>query len=292
MAPEQASGRRKELTPAADVYGLGAILYELLTGRPPFRAGTVMETVVLVLEREPESPRRISPKVPAELEQICLKCLEKSPRERFASAEELAENLEQYLRGETVAGERVGQRLRRWTRREPELVARLGGLGVMILLTQYNYVTSPQPLFWMHYAIQTELALWAIASVLFQSFLRRDRFSDLIRYSWAATDILALTGVLLLINGIESPLLVGYSLLIAASGLWFRVRLVWFTTILAMVGYCVLFAEWLARRGADTHAALYPNIVLAALAVTGFVVARQVKRFWALSVYYENRPAD
>jgi serine/threonine-protein kinase len=290
MAPEQASGRRKELTPAADVYGLGAIYYELLTGRPPFRAGSVMETVVLVLEREPESPRQIAPKVPPELEQICLKCLEKSPNERYASAEELAESLERFLRGETVSGTSLARQLRRWTRREPELVIRLGSIGLMIALTQYNYWYSPRPLFGLHYSIQAEFVLWALASALFQSLLRRDRFSTLARYAWAATDILALTGVLLLIEGVESPLLVGYCMLIATSGLWFRIRLVWFTTLLAIAGYGILFGDWLLRRDPNSTESLYPNIILAAIAVTGFVVARQVKRFWALSAYYESRP--
>ena len=240
-----------------------------------------METVVLVLEREPEAPRQIAPKVPPELEQICLKCLEKSPKERFASAEELSESLERFLRGETVAGTSLAQRLRRWTRREPELVTRLGSIGLMIALTQYNYWTSPRPLFGLHYSIQAEFVLWALASALFQSLLRRDRFSTLARYAWAATDILALTGVLLLINGIESPLLVGYCLLIAASGRWFRIRLVWFTTLLAIAGYGILFGEWLLRRDPNATSALYPNILLAVIVVTGFVVARQVKRFWA-----------
>ncbi len=100
MAPEQAAGSRASLGPATDVYGLGAILYELLTGRPPFRADTVMETVVRVLERDPTPPRELRRDVPRELESICLKCLEKSPRDRYPSARALAEELDGYLHGE------------------------------------------------------------------------------------------------------------------------------------------------------------------------------------------------
>ena len=102
MAPEQASGQRKSIGPATDVYGLGAILYELLTGRPPFRTGSMMETVVQVLERDPVSPREIRPEIPRELEIICLKCLEKMPQERYPSAQALADDLERYLQGDVV----------------------------------------------------------------------------------------------------------------------------------------------------------------------------------------------
>ena len=289
MAPEQASGSRKELTPAADIYGLGAILYELLTGQPPFRAPSVMETVVLVLEREPEPPRSLRASVPVELEQICLKCLEKSPKERYPSAHVVAESLEQFLRGEAIAGTTIWQRLRRWTRREPELVSRLGGLGLMIALTQYNYATAPHPRFKMHYAIQSAFFLWGIASVFFQTLLRRGYYAEFARFAWSATDMIALTSVLYVINGQNNALIVGYPLLIAASGLWFRVPLVWFTTGLAMAAYSGLILATTFRQPAGVESNDYPNIFLAALLVTGFVVARQVKRFWALSRYYEIR---
>jgi eukaryotic-like serine/threonine-protein kinase len=291
MAPEQASGERRALTPAADVYGLGAILYELLTGRPPFRAPTIMETVVQVLEREPPPPRQVRPGVPRELEAICLKCLEKSPGDRFASAGALAESLDQYLRGESVAGTTPWQRLRRWTRREPELVSRLGGLALISILTQYNYQRTANPNWLLHYQLQAEFGLWAVASVLFQHLLRRRRWADFARFAWAATDVIALTCVLLIFEAFETDTVVGYPLLIAASGLWFRVRLVWFTTALAMAGYGALwFHAHLSQI--DRHPRQYPNIFLAALLVTGFIVARQVKRIWALSTYYENRPGD
>jgi serine/threonine-protein kinase len=289
MAPEQASGPRRALTPAADVYGLGAILYELLAGRPPFRAGTLMETIVQVLEREPVLPRLVRPGVPADLETICLKCLEKAPRDRYASAADLADALEKSLRGEDVAGTSPWHRLRRWTRREPELVAHLGGLAVMAVLTQVNYQFATPPRHWVvHYGVQAVIALWALAAFLFQMLLRRGDWREVARYAWAATDVLALTIVLMILDGFESNLVVGYPLLIAASGLWFRVPLVWFTTALAAASYSGLYlaARFVHRSEMPRQ---YPNIYLAALVVTGFVVARQVKRILALSTYYENR---
>jgi len=112
-----------------------------------------------------------------------------------------------------------------------------------------------------------------------------------VRLLWAATDITLVTALLKTLDAIESTLLVGYPLLIAASGLWFRVRLVWFTTVLAEVGYGFLYVDHWRHQAAAWRPAQYPNIFIAALAVTGFVVARQVKRIWALSTYYEHRPS-
>jgi serine/threonine-protein kinase len=310
MAPEQASGARKGLGPATDVYGLGAIFYELLTGEPPFRGDTVMETVVQVLERDPDPPRELCAGVPKELETICLRCLEKSPQNRYPSAAALAGDLDRYLQGEVIDSTSLVSRLRRWNRREPELVARLGGLALVALIAQYNYLfVSAAPNFRLHYTIQGILALWAVSALLFQGMMRSRWHSDRVRVLWSAADILFLTIELKLFEQVEkallggdslvrfeTTLLVGYPLLVAASGLWWRVRLVWITTLMAMAAYVWLYIDAaLAWRGG--HLAWrpspdlqHPNIFLAGLLLTGYVVARQVKRILLLSQYYERRP--
>jgi eukaryotic-like serine/threonine-protein kinase len=136
MAPEQAWGQTHQIGPLTDVYALGAILYEMLVGRPPFQGASAVETIALVRTQEPVPPTRLQPKVAVDLETICLKCLQKDPAKRYEGASALAEDLERFLEGRPILARPVGsvERLTRWCLRNPR-VAGLAGAVAGLLIT-------------------------------------------------------------------------------------------------------------------------------------------------------------
>jgi WD40 repeat protein len=172
MAPEQARGETKDVTTAADVYGLGTVLYETLTGSPPFGGGTSMETIRQVLEQEPRRPSLFNPELDRDIETICLKCLEKDPLRRYASAEALAEDLDRWHRHEPIQARPSStlERARKWVRRRPTIAA-LGATALLLLLVL---------------AIGSTIAAWRINSA--RENLRHDLYASEMREAFSALD--------------------------------------------------------------------------------------------------------
>jgi tRNA A-37 threonylcarbamoyl transferase component Bud32 len=294
MAPEQAAGHREQVGPAADVYSLGAILYELLTGRPPFQADTPVDTLLEVLSGDPVLPRKLNPKIPRALELICLKCLQKSPGDRYASAEALADDLERFLRGEPLEARppSLTQKFWAWTRRQPALAVRLTALSVFLAAEWINYgfgLVVPS----IHYRISGLLLLWILVSIGCKKILDWGHGLFPARVLWGLSDSVLLLLILLVADGIMSPTVIGLPLLIVGSGLWFSVRFVWFMAGLSLISYGILlldfyywrpFLQTPRYRGIDR-----PVIFAVGLIVLAAVVAYLVQRVRTLSGFYGQK---
>lgn len=288
MSPEQAAGRNSEISPRSDVYSLGAMLYEMLTGRPPFREDSVLDTLVQVLEGEPTLPSRLNPAISRDLELICLRCLDKDPAKRYPSAASLAADLGRYLNGESVEARSDWiAAIRRWMRRQPGLACHWGAQGAAGIIMQLHYQLFGEAVhFRTHCIVIGIVVAWAALSYACQLWLDRDNRSLYPHLGNIVTDVILLTMALSISAGPISSLLVVYPLLITASGLWFRVPLVWVTTGTTAAGFLVLLSIK-PELGVPFH---YPLLVLTVLAAVGAGTAYQVKRVRALSRYYERRP--
>ena len=142
MAPEQASGKTKQAGPAVDTYAIGATLYELLTGRPPFRGTTALETIEQVKTIEPVPPSRLVPKLPRDIETICLKCLQKEPAKRYEERPLLAEDLRRFQAGDPIVGaaRRRAERAWRWCRRNPVVASLAGAVAAALVVRHDRFV--------------------------------------------------------------------------------------------------------------------------------------------------------
>lgn len=303
MSPEQAAGRTAEIGQASDIYSLGAILYHLLTGRPPHVGESTFDVLVQVMEREPELPRKLNSRAPLALEQICLKCLEKAPENRYPNATALVEDLERFLQDEPVEARALGWfgRVRRWARREPALATRLGALAGFVALEMFDYHILSQQLgtlkhytLWgFHLPMLALAAVWGVSAICFQQWLERALHPTVVRLAWSACDIVMLLVGLMIADGVASGLIAVFPLLIVASGLWSQVRIVWFTTIIAIIAYTALAIDFHMRRtdlqlkyelAFDRHLAF-----VVAMLLLGATTAHQVGRLRSLSRYFESK---
>jgi serine/threonine-protein kinase len=233
--------------------------------------------------------------VPRDLEAICLKCLEKNPERRFAGASELADALDRFLKGEDVPAARLSshETARRWVRRNPALASRLAILATCVSVLcvtsaisgSFYYSKTLNHIHLGHLSIV--FVVWLALSWVFQRFIRRERGIMSVPYVWAIADVAILTTTLVLTDSLLSPIDIGFPLLVAASGLWLRNSLVWFTVACAVIGYALGSAVLLAEGPIDQ---VHRNVIfIAGLVTLGFLVTNQVNRFRALSRYYEGR---
>lgn len=288
MSPEQASGHDGRIDQKTDVYALGAILYVALTAQPPFTAASEIDILLKVLGAEPIPPSKVNRRVPRALERICAACMEKKPVHRYSSAAAVARDLEHFLRDEPLEIRSQGfvSRVRRWARREPALAAHVIAICAFVLLLVWAFynVGGETDYFLRHFAA---FLSWAGMSVVMQKLMNRPAWANVARFAWASADAIWMTLILIMAQPPRGPLLVGYPVLIVASGMLARVRLVAFTTVVSIAGYVVMLC-FRPEEAAKPHFCLFHGL---GLLVIGCVVAAQVRRIRSLSRYYDVDPS-
>jgi serine/threonine-protein kinase len=287
MPPEQALGRKGAVEASVDVYALGALLYFALTGQAPFSGPSPFDVLLQVLEREPALPRQLNREVPKALERICLRAMAKQVSNRYASAAQLGDDLNKFLRDEPIVWHEVSfsQRLHAWWRREPILVAHLCGIGITALIVTIAFLIRGSELTAFSKRIIL-LGVWGLASFALQRMLSRLQRKDAICLSWAAIDIVLYTSLLFVADQPRGLLLIGYPMLVCASGLFYRRSYVAFMTTGCTIGFLVL--AW-TFRSAEFSKIDFQAIFISGLAVIGLILSTMIRRIRALCTYYDEK---
>jgi eukaryotic-like serine/threonine-protein kinase len=290
MAPEQAAGEYKIVGASADIYGLGGLLYFCLTGQAPFVAENVLDALVQVLESDPIPPRTLNTKIPRSLELICMRCLEKNPEDRYATATEVSEDLERFLNGLPTHAKAptVIDRLRRFGRRSPVISTHLGALGLALIVGQLQFAMSANKKFTYHIQVSLLMIAWIAVSVLCGLLATNKRIETIVSTIWLCADAIFLTVVISMLSSPATPpgaILIGYPMVVVGGGMFFRARMVVLVTSVSMLSYIVLLV---VNPYMLTH--LFQHAVfLVILACMGICGLHQVRRFRMLSNYIETR---
>lgn len=283
MPPEQASGRARKLTTSVDVYSLGAVLYAMLTGQPPFSGPTPFDVLLQVVDRQPPAPRQLNRVCPKPLELICLKAMGKQPEDRYQSADELACDLRRFMRGEVIEFPKptLYQRALTWWRREPILVSHVCALLSVIVIVLISYLCGDGANSPDRFAIKLPLLItWVVACVALQRLSRVYQYRAWVHLAWAASDIVIYTALMFVADKPRGLLMVGYPMMIAASGLFYRVRFVVFMTITCNLAMLLLvnFVDDPITQRIDFLAIYFIGIT-----VLGLCVMTMIRRIRGLS---------
>ena len=285
MAPEQAMGKVGG-GPSADVYSLGAMLYCLCAGQPPFTGPTPFDVLLQVLDREPPNPSKLNHRVSRELDYVCGKALEKEPENRYLSAAHLASDLQRILQGEPLdcPRERWTERLESWWRREPILVAHVCGIGATTAIVAASHIYRSQASTPYPYRMALLLS-WFVASFVLQYWVVRARWRDIACLTWATVDVALYTTLIAFADPPRSMLLIGYPMMIVASSLFYRNRFVLFMTSLCIVGFLMLAV--LVPR--DDFARIdFCAIFICGLGVICLSLLAMIRRVRGMSSFYED----
>lgn len=276
MSPEQAAGQPASLTPATDIYSLGAVLYELLTGRPPFKADSSLQTILQILEHDLERPRSINPLVDRNLEAICLKCLCRDPVKRYASAQELADDLLRYTEGEPIMARPMGPigRLIHWGIRRPALAITFVALSIFYLvhLVCLYLLHVPGEHGAYHWFVTALAPVWAGGACFFQWLRQQPGWDVASLYGWVTMEVVLFTLLLGWGAGPASALLVGYFLLLGGAALRFRLGLIWFVTAISVVSYLALALYTFCYRPENVMPISSSLILIISLGVMGLIL--------------------
>ncbi len=277
LSPEQASGRGDLMGKWTDVHGLGAILYCILTGRAPFRGDSMMDTLLDAMQSEPPSPRKLIPDIPKALEAICLKCLEKAPARRYASAAMLADDLERFLDSKpvhaNVAG--FGYWARHLIHRERLFVFHLVCLTLVAVSQFSHYLQSGE---WSDLFVTVLMLPWILICLFIALCNRHGVSLNATSMSWGIVDAVFLTLIFLVVDGVGNQAVTCYAMTIVVAGLTLRQKPVVASTLAAMVGYLILILDslyWHTNRAAPFDRTFIVEVVFLGL---GTVVAYQVHR--------------
>lgn len=285
MPPEHASGRARVPNAGYDVYSLGAILYFLCAGQPPFSGPTPFDVLMQVLDRAPPNPSKLSRRVSHDLDYICQHALEKQPEHRYQSASELADDLQAILRGEPLDCPRPNlmARLESWWQREPILVTHVCGIGATAVILAVSYLLRGEDSAAFPFRMFLLLA-WLIACYALQIWVVRARWRDIACLTWVTIDVSIYTTLIAFADPPRSMLLIGYPMLIVANSQFYRQRFVIFTTIVCAVGFLML--GFLVPRD-DFVKKDFSAIFLMGLSVIGLSMLSVIRRIRSLRAYCE-----